>query len=381
MSESATAPIFVSLDGCNIKGDGSIDHPYQTLARAQAVVKPGQTVYFREGVYSIELTDLGVIYSKGSPDNWITFMPYNNEKVVFDGGGRSMLISSFNSLITMYECEYVIIDGFEVRNLWGHGITNFDTFHTIVRNCKIHNFHGRGLGGHGRYNTYEYNEIFHTCMANEGAPADGGWSSALATINRPDFVPSSNIIMRGNKVYESWGEGINAFMATNVLIVDNKARDNYSINIYCDTSTNVIIENNLVTSKNTRYYRDGSPAAGIQMSNEGTKTTARLKPYPCLENVTIRNNTIDGAAEGIAYWEDKNNTWESNTYRDIFIHNNTFSDIWDYDIHVNRVSMPNVEPPKNANAYDNILSGPDKRLLIGNLEAWELNNNVFGGAK
>jgi len=370
--------IFVSLDGCNTKGDGSIDRPFQTLDHAQSVVKPGQTVYFREGVYPVELTDLGVIYCKGTADDWITFMPYNNERVVFDGGGRSMLISSFNSLITMYKCEYVIIDGFEVRNMWGQGITNYDTFHTIVRNCKVHNFHSRGLGGHGRYNTYENNEVFHTCMANEGASA-GGWSSALATINRPGFVHSSNIVMRGNKVYENWGEGINSFLATNVLLADNEARDNFSVNMYCDTSTNVTMENNTITSKNTRYYRDGSPAAGIQISNEGSRTTMRVKPYPCAENIIILNNIIDGACEGIAYWEDKNNTWESNTYRDIEIYGNTFNDIWDYDIHVNRVSMPNVEPPRNVKAYDNILSGSDKRLLIGNPEAWDLKNNIFKG--
>ena len=379
MAENVMAPIFVSLDGCNKNGDGSIDRPYASLDHAQAVVVPGQTVYFREGVYKIELTDLGVIHSKGTPNQWITFKNYNNEKVVFDGGGRSMLISSYNSIITLYKAEYVIIEGFEVTNLWGHGITNFDTFHTIVRHCKLHNFHGRGLGGHGRYNTYEYNEVFHTCMANENAPVGGGWSSALATINRPGFVLSSHIVMRGNKVYESWGEGINSFLAMHVLMADNEARDNYSVNMYCDTSTNVIMENNLITSKNTRYYREGSPAAGIQISNEGTKTTARANPYPCANNIIIRNNTIDGAAEGIAYWEDKNNTWASNTYRDITIHNNTFKNIWDYDIHVNRVSMPNVEAPQNAKAYDNILSGPDKRLLIGNPEAWTLNNNVYGG--
>ena len=372
--------IFVSLDGCNKNGDGSIDRPFQTLDHAQAVVLPGQTVCFREGVYPIELTDLGVIHSKGTADAWITFTNYNNEKVAFDGGGRSMLISSFNSLITLYKCEYVIIDGLEVRNLWGHGITNFDTYQTVIRNCKAHNFHGRGIGGHGQYNTYEYNEVFHTCMANEGAPVGGGWSSALATINRPGFLHSTNIIMRGNKVYESWGEGINSFLAKHVLMIDNEARDNYSVNMYCDTSTHVTMENNLITSKNTRYYRDGSPAAGIQISNEGTKTTARVKPYPCAEEIIIRNNVIDGAAEGIAYWEDKNNTWESNTYRNILIHDNTFKNIWDYDIHVNRVSMPNVAPPQNAKAYDNILSGADKRLLIGNPEAWELYNNVPGGA-
>ena len=371
--------IFVSLDGCNTAGDGSIDRPFETLEHAQAVVKPGQTVYFREGVYPVELTDFGVIYSKGTPEAWITFTPYNGEKVVFDGGGRSMLISSFNSLITLYRAEYIIFDGFEVRNMWGAGVSNFDTFHTIIRNCVIHDFNSRGLGGHGRYNTYEHNEIYRTCMANENSEVSGGWSSALATINRPYFVPSSNIVIRHNKVYDNWGEGINAFIATDVLMEHNEVRDNYSVNIYCDTSTNVTIANNLITSKNNKYYRFNSPAAAIQISNEGSKTTMRVKPYPCAENIIIRDNIIDGACEGVAYWEDKGNTWESNTYRNIAIHGNTMMDIWDYDIHINRVSMPNVAPPKNAKAYDNRLSGPGNRMLIGNPEAWELSNNVFHG--
>ena len=371
--------IFVSLDGCNSTGDGSIDRPFATLDHAQAVVKPGQTVYFREGVYPIELTDLGVIYSKGTADAWITFTNYKDEKVVFDGGGRSMLISSFPSLITLYKAEYIIIDGFTVRNLWGAGITNFDTFHTVVRNCVAHDFNSRGIGGHGRYNTYEYNEVFHTCMSNEGGPVSSGWASAIATINRPGFLHSTNIIMRNNKVYENWGEGINSFLAKHVVMENNDVRDNYSVNMYCDTSTHVTISGNTIQSKNPVYYRTGNPAAAVQFSNEGTKTTARVKPYECAEHIIIKDNIIDGACEGICYWEDKNNTWGTNTYRDIIISGNTFSDVWDYDLHINRVSVPNTPPPKSAKAFDNKLSGPENRLLIGNPEAWELNNNVYCG--
>ena len=369
--------IFVSLDGCNKTGDGSIDRPFATLDHAQKVVKPGQTVYFREGVYPIELTDLGVIYSKGTPEAWITFTNYNGEKVVFDGGGRSMLISSFGSLITLYQAEYIVIDGFEVRNLWGAGITTFDAFHIIVRNCIAHNFNSRGIGGHGRYLTYENNEIYHTCMSNEGGPTNGGWSSALATINRPGFVHSSHIIMRNNNVYENWGEGINAFLATHVVMENNIARDNYSVNMYCDTSTYVTMEGNLIQSKNPHYFRNGVPAAGVQFSNEGTKTTARVKPYACSEHIVIKNNTLDSLHEGVCYWEDKNNTWGTNTYRDIVISGNKFSNIGDYDIIINRVTSPGSPPPMNAKAFDNILSGPGERLQIGDPEAWELRDNVY----
>jgi len=372
-------PIFVSLDGCNINGDGSIDRPFQTLDHAQAVVVPGQTVYFREGVYDIELNDLGVIYSKGAEDAWITFANYNGEKVVFDGGGRSMLISSFKSLITLYKCEYVIFDGFEVRNMWGQGVTNFDTFHTIVRNCKIHNFHSRGLGGHGRYNTYEYNEVFHTCLDNEGAPVNGGWGSGLATINRPYFKHTQHVVMRHNKVYENWGEGINAFLSTDVVMENNEARDNFSVNMYCDTSLRITMNNNLIIGKNSTYFRYGEPATGIQISNEGTKTTARVKPYPMAEDILLTNNTIDGATEGIVYWEDKNCTWESNTYRNIIISGNKFNDICHEDIHINKVSMPNVVPPENCKAFDNILSSnADNRIFIGDPQAWEVYSNVCG---
>jgi len=370
--------IFVAPDGCDTKGDGSIDRPFQTLAHSQSVVKPGQTVCFREGVYLIELTDDGVIYSKGTPDAWITFKNYNDEKVVFDGDGRGMLISSFSSLITLYRAQYVIFDGFEVRNTWKAGITNFDSFHTIVRNCKVHNTHSRGIGGNGQYLTYEYNEVFHTCMANENGKA-GGWSSALATINRPGFVPTSNVIMRHNNVYESWGEGINSFNATNVVMDSNIAKDCYSVNMYCDTSTNVTIINNYVESKNSHYFRNGYAATAIQYSSEGSSTTVRIKPYPCADNIFIKGNTIDGADEGIVYWEDKMNTWESNTYRNIEISGNILKNIASYDIHINRVSMPGVAPPYNVKMFDNKLSAPNlsERIFVGDAELWEMYNNEF----
>ena len=371
--------IFVSPDGCNINGDGTIDRPYQSLDHAQSVVAPGQTVYFREGTYKIELTDLGVIYSKGKPDAWITFTNYNNEKVVFDGGGKSMLISSFNSLITLYNAQYVIFDGFEVCNLWGHGITNFDTFHTIIRNCTVRNFHGRGIGGHGQHNTYEFNEIYHNSMANEGAPEPGYWSSGLATINRPGFILSSNIIIRNNKIYENWGEGINVFLATNVLVENNEVFDNYSVNIHCGTSTSVTIQSNLISAKDNKFYRFDGPTTGIQIANVGSQTAVRVKPYECVEHILIKGNTIDGASDGIAYWEDKRNICSTNTYRHITICENNFTDIWDYDIHVNRVSVPNAAPPQKSKIIDNKLSRPVNHFLIGNPEAWEVKGNTFRG--
>ena len=375
--------IFVATNGSDENGTGTIENPYQTLHHAQKIVKPGETVYFREGTYPLHWSDFGVIYSKGTEDDWITFKNFENEKVIFDGTGRGSLISSFNAVMTLYNCEYVILDGFEVTNsTQRHGIINFDTYNIIIRNCEVHELAGNGIGGCGRYLTYENNKVYHCCMSNETGKGKG-WGSGLTTITRPYHIPTSNVIMRNNEVYENWGEGINSYLAENVVMENNLAHDNYSVNMYIDNGRNLTITGNTVHSRNPHYYRNGTPATGIQMSNEGTATTKMRTPPTCIDNVLIENNEITDVMSGIVFWEDPMNTWETNTYKNITINNNTFERVWDNTLFINRVTHNNVEQPRSCKFKNNNLM-PDKRnryMFIGNPEAWEFENNQYIGVE
>ena len=373
--------IFVATDGSDENGTGTIENPYQTLGYAQEIVKPGETVYFRGGTYPLHWSDFGVIYSKGTEGNWITFKNFEDEKVIFDGTGRGSLISSFSSVITLYKSEYVVIDGFEVTNSTTKGgISCFDAYNIIVRNCETHELFGRGIGGCGRFLTYENNKVYHTCMSNNNGKA-GAWGSALATITRPYNAPTSDVIMRNNAVYENWGEGINAFLAENVVMENNIAHDNYSVNMYIDNGRNITVKGNTIHSRNPHYYLNGRAATGVQFSVEGSATTVKRTPQTCADNILIENNHISDVVSGIVYWEDPMNTWETNTYRNVTINNNTFERMWENSLFINRVTHNNVEQPSNCKFTNNKLT-PDKRnryMFVGNPEAWEFENNQYIG--
>jgi hypothetical protein len=89
--------IFVSTSGNDSTGDGSISNPYNTIKKAGDQANPGDTVFVRAGTY--QNADFGdndiwtgepvarLSNINGSVDNFITFMPYQNEVVIieFDG--------------------------------------------------------------------------------------------------------------------------------------------------------------------------------------------------------------------------------------------------------------------------------------------------------
>ncbi len=79
----ADAAVYVSLSGSDTSGDGSIDNPYATIAKAVSTQdkKLDTTVYLREGTYFVN----DIVEISGFSGS-LTIMPYNNEKVTITNG-------------------------------------------------------------------------------------------------------------------------------------------------------------------------------------------------------------------------------------------------------------------------------------------------------
>jgi len=88
--------IFVSLDGSDETGDGSIQNPYKTPEKARDEVRKiteaerknlsGITVYFREGTYKRDKIFSLTKEDSGSESCPVTYRSYLNERVIFSGG-------------------------------------------------------------------------------------------------------------------------------------------------------------------------------------------------------------------------------------------------------------------------------------------------------
>lgn len=78
-SRHMLATYFVdSVSGTDLQAVGSIDKPFQTIARATLFAQPGDTVVLREGVYREQVNML----RSGTPENPITFVAYEDEDVL-----------------------------------------------------------------------------------------------------------------------------------------------------------------------------------------------------------------------------------------------------------------------------------------------------------
>ena len=79
--------IFMSTEGNDDTGDGSIENPYFSLNKCQTMARSGDTVYIRGGTYtnfSISYTNNTYNYIHYFTKSGITYKAYGSEKVVFD---------------------------------------------------------------------------------------------------------------------------------------------------------------------------------------------------------------------------------------------------------------------------------------------------------
>lgn len=113
MQSSVNATNYYVSPAGNDSNNGSIGNPWDlTYALAWAPVKPGDTIYVREGTYHPSPSyPYFMTYINGNASNLITVMPYNNEKVIIDGQ-----IEAYG--------EYVMFRDFEVAHDYIHSTNN-----------------------------------------------------------------------------------------------------------------------------------------------------------------------------------------------------------------------------------------------------------------
>jgi len=286
-SKESPVPVVDNPDTRNIKdvyvsgvgidtNAGTMDAPVKTIQKGLELVKPGDTVFVRAGVYIEKIT----FNRSGNTDSYITLKAYPGEKAIVSGEGFN--VNGNESLITLNSVSWICIQGLDVCNFktfnaWANvdgivvkGASN----HIIISKNRVFNIENnatpeQGRSGHAIHilgNTdipitkilVEKNEIF---------DCNTGYSENL-TIN--GYVDGFEI--RGNKVYNGENIGIvaaggyaaNSVPANNYvrngIIADNEvfnmdgkqgpipaySEHNGAIGIYVDGARNIIVERNKV---------------------------------------------------------------------------------------------------------------------------------------
>lgn len=300
---------YVATNGNNSTGTGSITNPFATISGAclngtlYSDLTAGNpvTIYVRGGIY---YGNVGV-WIDGTANGRLTIQAYPGEYPILDGSAN---MGTDTEVVTVGGA-YVDFIGFEIRNSPHVGYVGWGQTYGKLLNCTIHDSQGDGIWigedtpGVAHDMLIAGNTVYRNCLSNSARTnLSGGWPQAIGI----SAVP--NTMVRNNRVFRNYGEGIIMGAVDNSSVIGNEVFDNFSNNIYLEHSQTTTVDGNLCYSFDTNYYRNygtssspnWQPAMGIVLANEhpDTPTTHTLA------NNTIINNVIIHPYWGIGYWRD-----------------------------------------------------------------------------
>ncbi|WP_138753880.1 right-handed parallel beta-helix repeat-containing protein [Paenibacillus sinopodophylli] len=332
---------------------GTKEAPWKTIQKAANTVLAGDTVYVRGGIYKEFVT----ITAKGSKEGgFITFQAHPGEKPIIDASGMTPA-SGKNALIHIVNASYIIIDGFELRNLTTTsssitpaGIRAREGSQNIyILNNNVHDIANKSSSGnaHGIHfygsSSVEMSNI--KISGNEVHHLITGYSESVTLSgNINGFSVDNNTIHDNNNIgidiagFYGACSGLCTDQARNGTVSDNVV---YNIDsstnpaykgvhaaggIYVDGGTGVVIERNLVfnndfgielASENQgkltnkiivrNNYVHHNYGAGIIMGGSSS-SNGGASDNIISNNTLIENDTLNqGYGEITLQWNNKNN--------------------------------------------------------------------------
>jgi len=226
---------------------GTPEAPFSTLRKGISVLKPGDTLYVKNGTYK-GITEYGAFRSGSSWEQPV--------KVTAYPGHRPVIIPPDDGEACLYfvDTKYFVLDGFildSAPNGQGVGITwgtGFPQAHHIeLRNCEIKNSKGQGIltGGDG-------------CRFINLDVHDNGTDGLTHGI----YLNGDGNLIDGGRYYRNVGWGIHVYpKATNTTVRNVRCFENGATGLGLVWGSNNVAYNNVV-------YRNGS---GIHLSGDSPR--------------------------------------------------------------------------------------------------------------
>ena len=306
--------LYISSDGDNTTGDGSRQAPFRTLSYATSQAQPGDSVFVLAGTYRNEGfgdndiwegSNLEKITANGTPDNYITILPYPGDKVLFE------FDATYGILVI--NSSYLRIVGLEIKGMndrishteaiaaWGlykdqaglvHdlatelniNLTDPGIIGTVIDKPSLPNinkpgyYNGRGLVANKSHHIEFINNIVHDCPAS----AIRGQQS--------DFV-----IIRGNKVYNNtfWTtQGVGAITIAEATNINNDTSDEIKISL---------VQNEVFNNENRLISWNPAKSFITMVIDEGTGLflTRNRDTYDYGRILIANNLSYNNGASGI----------------------------------------------------------------------------------
>lgn len=264
------------VDAASSGGSGSTNAPFNSISIAAQNARPGDTVLVRRGIYSGQVK-INTSGRSGAP-------------IIIKGERGAIIDGSKTRVDTLIDIggDYIIFEGFEVRNASRTGIGLWGTYHSVVRKNVVVGSQGAGIwvgynrrGGSGK-NIVEYNIVRDNCRMNRARNRDSGWPIGIA------IAVSDQSVVRSNRVYENHGEGIGVLSSSDVKVQGNIVYDNFSVNIYLDNAPRTNVKANTIGSTgNQTFFRHKRPSAGVLIANEDTRYQMASSGIAVVRNTMI----------------------------------------------------------------------------------------------
>lgn len=303
------ATLYVATNGSDSNSGRSVNDPLRTVTRAASMVKPGDVVYIRGGVYPIQVK----FTTSGTSSAPIVWASYPGETAIFDGSDRRPALDS--DRIWVEGASWNVFANFEVRNgprqgIYVHSGSNDNFFTGLV----VHGNNGSGIqNANSNRNRYEYLTIYDNfdqvnTRGETGQDADGiGMSSGDGNV-------ISHVVSFRNS-----DDGIDAWKSTNTIIEYSVSHSNgrgshgngNGIKAGGGGHDNRTIVRNSIAFNNKAVGFTQNSGRNIQFLNN---TAFNNGNYAFLghDTVTFKNNLAIGGTLMLSSSTQQNNSWNLN---------------------------------------------------------------------
>ena len=267
---------------------GTKNEPWKTIAKANAMVRPGDTVVFSPGIYE------GVINPNrsGTPDAPITYQSAKYRKAILTGKKK-------HNAVEFKKKSYLSIKDFLINPAKRGGwLTAYDCDHITVQGCYMENA-SRPL------QMKECEQI--RLIGNV-------FSMDQVTGNMCCIVLCSHVVVEGNSFTKVGHSPLQITTCRNLVIRANCFRNNWGRNYEFWASGKILVEGNIITqardsahsadSRAKNLYCDGiyrfnraflnlhTPLNSLSYFPIGAKPTSYFREPFRLMNSRIYNNTV-----------------------------------------------------------------------------------------
>jgi hypothetical protein len=309
---------YVATNG-NDSSLGSISQPFRTIKKGLSILKPGDTLYIRSGIYNEVIDGRFQTVPSGTASQRITIAAYPGETITLNGSSSDAVIvanvstyltfnglkidashaqygvnaSSYNTFINMDICCATMGGGFSYAGhgvFIGHAATGVSVINSKIHdNGKFLDLTGDGRAGHGFYiqgsnalldGVEVYNNghngvqvycnlngdnctgglsnniVRNSIFRNNGAQV-GSASAAITTYSMPGAQPNQ---VYKNLIYGNSGRGIsfNNDSGTGAIVYNNTVYGNGTFGMSLGRGGDHIVKNNISYRNNIAdTYDDG----------------------------------------------------------------------------------------------------------------------------